>query len=230
MKSQYDWTDLARFGLLEKVLGAEIIEKAVKEIPPLEKKLSANLKKNFIEKIRTNDNFDNWMECRSLKESDVDLIAEKSYLWELWCKKAFASKIKSIFLERKDSLDRVEYSLIRVKSMNLANEIFLRIHENESSFGEMATEFSIGSEKKTGGRIGPISLNDPDPEISERLRISEVGQLQSPILIRGWAVILRLENLISAELDENMFKKLLLFEGDNFIKSSVQEIIQNSIQ
>ena len=230
MKSQYDWRDLARFGLLEKVLGAEIIEKAVKEIPPLEKNLSANLRKNLIEKLQIKNNIDDWMECRGLEESDVNFIAEKSYVWETWCKKVFGSKIKSTFLEKKGSLDRVEYSLIRVKSINLANEIFLRIHEDESSFGEMATEFSLGPEKRTGGRIGPISLNAPDPEISELLRISEVGELQPPTIVGDWVVILRLESLIKAELDEKIFKKLLIIEGDNFIKSSVKKIIQSGIK
>ena len=53
----------------------------------------------------------------------------------------------------------------------------------------MAAEFSVGPEKRTGGKIGPISLNAPDPEISEILRISEVGQLQSPILIGDWVIV-----------------------------------------
>ena len=228
MKSQYDWRDLARFGLLEKVLGAEIIEKAVKEIPPLEKNLSANLRKNLIEKLQIKNNIDNWMECRGLEENDINFIAEKSYLWEVWCKKVFGNKIKSTFLEKKDSLDRVEYSLIRVKSINLANEIFQRIHENESSFGEMAAEFSLGAEKRTGGKIGPIPLNAPGREISELLRINDVGKLITPVKIGEWFVILRLDKFISAKLDQKMFKKLLLIEGDNFIKSSVQKVIENS--
>ena len=164
----------------------------------------------------------------SLKKKDLNLMAEKAYLWEIWCEKAFGNRIKSVFLEKKDALDRVEYSLIRVKSNNLANEIFQRIYENESSFGEMAAEFSLGPEKKTGGKIGPISLNAPDPEISELLRTSDVGQLISPIKIGDLFLILKLDKVINAKLDKNMFKKLLLIEGDNFIKSSVKSIIQNS--
>ncbi len=228
MKSQYNWRDLARFGLLEKVLGAEIIEEAIKDVSPIEKNLSENLKKNLIEKLNLKENINLWMEYRFLEEKDLTLMAEKSYLWGIWCDKTFGNKIKSVFLDKKDLLDTVEYSIIRVNSENLANEIFQRIHENESTFGEMAAQFSIGSEKRTGGKIGPIPLNSPSPEISELLRINEVGKLLLPIKIGEWFVILRLDKFISAKLDEKMFKKLLLIEGDNFIKSSVQNIIENS--
>ena len=228
MKSQYDWRDLARFGLLEKVLGAEIIEEAIKDVSPIEKSISENLKKNLINKLNLNENINHWMEYRFLQEKDLTLMAEKAYLWEIWCEKAFGSKIKSVFLDKKDLLDNVEYSLIRVKSINLANEIFQRIHENESSFGEMAAEFSLGAEKRTGGKIGPIPLNAPGREISELLRINDVGKLITPVKIGEWFVILRLDKFISAKLDQKMFKKLLLIEGDNFIKSSVKNIIENS--
>ena len=41
----------------------------------------------------------------------------------------------------------IEYSIIRVKNQNLANELFLRIQEKEEKFEDVAYKYSEGVEK-----------------------------------------------------------------------------------
>lgn len=97
----------------------------------------------------------------------------------------------------------------------LAQELYFRIQEGEQSFAELAREYSQGSEARTGGLLGPMTLSTPHPLIARILFASQPGQLSSPIRIEEWFVIVRLEKLIPAQLDASMRRRLLneLFES-----------------
>ena len=49
----------------------------------------------------------------------------RRHLWVNWCREFFKDKINSHYLKRKSQLDRVTYSLLRIKDQDLANELFL---------------------------------------------------------------------------------------------------------
>ena len=58
----------------------------------------------------------------------------------------FKDKLYDYFLSRKSKLERVIYSLIRVKDRNVANELYMRIKENEEPFWKIAKNYSDGPE------------------------------------------------------------------------------------
>ena len=60
-------------------------------------------------------------------------------------------KLESYFLQRKRSLDRAIYSLIRVKDPEIARELYFRIQEKEQSFAELAREYSQRPEAQVNG-------------------------------------------------------------------------------
>ena len=86
-------------------------------------------------------------------------------------KNKFESKIDEYFLEKKELLDKVMYSILRV-SKEQATELFTQLKEEESTFSELVSVYSIGSEKKFNGIIGPVELGNLNINLSERLRIS----------------------------------------------------------
>jgi len=133
----------------------------------------------------------------------------------------FSSKVQSVFLERKSNLDRVMYSMIRSKQKEKIAEIFLRIEDKEDTFADLASKFSEGIENQVNGLIGPIELGLINPHIAERLKISQRGQLWEPFQVDGWWVILRLERLLAAKLDENMHKKLIHDLYEEWIKNEI---------
>ena len=59
------------------------------------------------------------------------------------------------FFKQKESLDRVMYSVLRVKTSEQAYELHTQIEEMESSFSDLVSEYSIGTEKKFNG-IGKV--------------------------------------------------------------------------
>lgn len=117
--------------------------------------------------------------------------------------------VESYFLASKSQFDKVVYSLIRVTEMEVAQELFFRIQAGEASFNDSAREYSQGQEAQTGGLIGPVELSMPHPTIAKMLSTSTPGELLAPTKLGEWYVILRLEKIIKAQLDETMRQHLL---------------------
>lgn len=134
----------------------------------------------------------------------------------------FGPKAEAHFLDRKSDLDSVVYSLLRVKELGLANELFLRISGGEASFSDLAGQFSEGHEKVTRGIIGPVPMVKAHPQLRELLRTVVVGAVQPPIQVEGWCLVVRLESRIPASLDDAMRLQMEqeLFEADVQHKAS----------
>ena len=111
------------------------------------------------------------------------------------------SHIPQLFLKYRPHLERVVYSLIRVRDLGLAKEIFCRIQEGEQTFADAAREFSDGADALTGGLQGPMPLSSPHPELARLLEAAQPGQLLAPHRVIDWYVILRLEKRLPAQLD-----------------------------
>jgi parvulin-like peptidyl-prolyl isomerase len=127
----------------------------------------------------------------------------------------WANKVESYFLNYKTQLDKVVYSLIRTDNPEIAQEIYFRIQAGEQTFAECAKEYSQGVEAQTGGLLGPVSLNQPHAAIAQKLIISQPGELWTPFKLENWYIIIRLEKLVSAQLDDATRANLLnhLFES-----------------
>ena len=108
----------------------------------------------------------------------------------------------------KSQLDKVIYSLLRVKDGFLARELYLRIASNEANFSDLATEFSQGGEAKTKGIIGPVPMNQAHPVLSEKLRTSRPGQLNEPFSIEEWWLVARLERYEPARFNESTMQAM----------------------
>ena len=113
----------------------------------------------------------------------------------------FRSKAEARFLQRKNDLDRVVYSLLRLEDAGLARELLLRINEGESDFAELAAAHAEGPEKATRGVVGPVPLMQAHPVLAERLRTGIPGVLLEPFQIGKWWLVVRLESFSPATLN-----------------------------
>jgi parvulin-like peptidyl-prolyl isomerase len=127
---------------------------------------------------------------------------------QLYQQATFGPRVEPLFLERKAGLDRVTYSLLRVKEHAKAQELHLRLEEEEDTFSALASVYSEGVEQQLNGLIGPMELGRINPVLAERLRISTPGQLWPPFEAEGWWVILRHERNLPAQLDQPMRQRL----------------------
>jgi len=159
--------------------------------------------------IDSDDKLNAWLKQQGMTLADLEKRAERSLKLAKFKQTTWGAKVNSAFLERKQQLDRVIYSLICTKDFCVAQELYFRVKEGEQSFDELAREYSQGPEAQTGGLIGPIEIGSVHPNLAKMLIASDVGQVQTPTVIGDWIVLVRLEKVLPVSLDEAMQQRLI---------------------
>ena len=116
----------------------------------------------------------------------------------------FAAKAEARFLERKNELDQVVYSLLRLGNSFLAQELYLQIESGESNFADLAKRYAEGPERDTNGIVGPVSLTQAHPALVEKLRVAQPGVLLEPFRISDWWLVVRVERYAPATFTDEV--------------------------
>lgn len=177
------------------------------------------------QQLNSDEDLQVWLASRKLEHKQLEYIVTRKPKLEKFKRANWANKIESHFIQRKSKLDRVVYSLLRVSDIGLAQELYFRIQEGEQSFPELASEYSQGTEVDTGGLLGPMELATPHPALANLLATSKPGQLLPPTRLEKWFVLVRLEKLIPAKLDEAMEQRMLDELFENWLKSQIQMVL-----
>ena len=138
----------------------------------------------------------------------------------------FGAKAEAHFLAQKERLDRVVYSLLRLKSQSNAQELYLSIAHGEGNLSELAGRFSEGMERDTNGLIGPVPLNQAHPTLSEKLRAAKPGMLLEPFRIDRWWVVARLERFAPASFDARMGAQMSMELLQEWLKEDTRRRVQ----
>ena len=153
------------------------------------------------------------LESLGRPEQEVIEQLQRVVQTQLFTRKRFAHKAEARFLERKDQLDRVVYSLLRLKNSFLARELYLQIDSNESNFADLAKHYSEGPERNTNGIVGPVSLTQAHPGLAEKLRLAQPGVLLEPFHLSNFWLVVRLESynpaLFTQEVSDQMCREML---------------------
>lgn len=201
---------LDRYQLLQPLLRELIIDRAIAPFSctPEEK---ARATQQFFEQHQITDDAAKqaWLEQHKMTPDRLEAQATRGILVEKFKQATWGHKLESYFLNRKEQLDRVIYSLIRTSDPGIAQELYFRIQEGEQSFAELAREYSQGPEAQTGGLVGPVELSTPHQLLAQMLRSRQPGQLCPPTRLGEWLIIVRLEKFIPAQLDASMRQRLL---------------------
>ena len=219
---------LKELNLMQVFLRRYFEKKFIKNIePPREEQI--NYQKEFMrrERILDNDDLNNWLEKNNKTEADMNKILYDSLSLEIFKKNQFNPQVERVFLDRKILLDRVSYSLMRVKSKSKATELFLRLQEEESTFSELASTFSEGIENMLNGLIGPIEFGKINLQIAERLRNSNPGQLWPPFELESWWLIIRAERFFQATLNEPMRIRLIDEMYEIWMQEKIVKVIKD---
>lgn len=193
---------LSRHNLLKAWVRAEITATAVQTIAVPEEE-GAELWNRYLEEhnIKDDDALGKHLQQIGLSAEDLHWQLELPQRIRKYSQEHFQHKAEARFLARKEELDRVVYSLLRVNDGFLARELYLRIAGSEANFSDLAAEYSQGPEAKTKGIIGPVPMRQAHPALSERLRTSQPGQLLEPFNIEQWWLVARLERYEAARFD-----------------------------
>ena len=215
---------LYKYRLLPHLAREVITDKAIAEIECSSEE-QALARQNFLEqrRLKTDRDLGVWLQRQGMTEQQLEYQLKRQLKLEKFKQVTWGSKLKTYFFAHKRQLDQVVYSLIRVREVGVAQELYFRLQEKESSFPELAQRYSQGLERQTGGVIGPVELGSLHPKFIELFRSAPLGKLWPPICVKGWWVIIRLEQFISVQLDESLRQRLLDEQFQNWLRQQLQQ-------
>ena len=216
---------LASYHVVPQLLCESIIDQAIADIrcTPEETDLACQ---QFYQhwQLQTEAERQAWQEQYSMSQEQLELLATRELRVEKFKQATWGHKLETYFLKRKRHLDRAVYSLIRTKDLGIANELYFRIQEGEQTFAELAEQYSEGPEVKTGGLMGPVELGTLHPHLAQLISVSPVSELQAPVKIGEWEVMIRVEQFLPAQLDEDMRQRLLHEKFQAWLQEQVNQL------
>ena len=166
-----------------------------------------------------------WLEAKGWTAEDLAIHLQRPIALQRFAEQQFGPGLEELFLASQGSRDEVIYSMLRLRDRGMAREIYLRLAEGELTFPEAASHFGEGPEAQRKGVIGPIAMGQLyPPVIGEWLRALAPGEVRPPQQLGEWQLILRLEQLSPARLDEAMKQKLLDEQLDAFLTTRVAQL------
>tara|TARA_B100001939_G_scaffold334491_1_gene335497 strand:- start:521 stop:1231 length:711 start_codon:yes stop_codon:yes gene_type:complete len=195
---------LRRHNLLRAAIQSEVIENAVGSIEFTPKE-SQEIWDSYLERnnIDNSESLNNHLSSVGLDQNSLHWQLELPVRIQKYCKETFNHKSEARFLAKKEQLDKIVYSLLRVDDGFLARELYLRIAGGEANFADLSAEFSQGPESKTKGIVGPVPMNQAHPMLFEKLRTSQTGELLEPFNIDKWWIVARLERFEPASFSDS---------------------------
>lgn len=171
-----------------------------------------------------------WLAHFQMTPNQLKSLALRKFKLERFKTDTWDSKVETIFLTNKQQFDQVVYSLVRTDSPEIAQELFFRLQENEQSFSAIAAEYSQGPEAQTGGLIGPVEVTKLHPKLAQTLMSSEPGQIRPPQRVDQWIVILKLERMLPATLDEQLRARLIEQQFQEWLRLQMEDVKLETVQ
>lgn len=227
LDSKFNKNELSKLGILDIYIKRKLKYYFSKNFklkinPKIQSKIINDWKRK--KSIKTSAELDNWLSLYEINYDEwLDLI-NSDYIWASWCMKKFENNLSNYFSIRKKNLDNFYYSIIKVNNKELADEFYLRIKENEASFEEIAYQFPEVIDQKSKIKIGPVSINEVEASIGSLIKVGEKNQIWKPKLFKGIWLIVRLDNILRAEFNQNLKIKLSLELGDKFLEEKFIEV------
>ena len=196
---------LKRFNLLTPLVEQMVTREAIAVVEVSEEQLEKG-RLGLLEQ-RGYDSVEQWSELLEELGRSEDEVLERlrhGIRRRSFMRERFAPKAEARFLERKNELDQVVYSLLRLESSFLARELYLQIESGESNFADLAKRYAEGPERNTNGIVGPVSLTQAHPTLVEKLRVAQPGVLLEPFRISDWWLVVRLERYSPATFTDEV--------------------------
>jgi parvulin-like peptidyl-prolyl isomerase len=216
---------LAGYQMLPQFVQELLIDQAIASIEPTPEEITEACQQFYTQhQITDDESRQAWLSRYGMSSDQMESLATRELRIETFKQTTWGPKLESYFLNRKDKLDKVIYSLIRTQDVGIAQELYFRILEGEQSFAELARAYSQGPEAQTDGLIGPVELSVPHPTLAQLLSLSQPGQLSPPTRVGEWLVLVRLERFIPAQLDESMRRRLLNECFNNWLQEQLNKL------
>lgn len=174
-----------------------------------------------------NNSLDDTLKQHRWSQQDLDLHLARPEALRRFSEQLFGPGLEETFLGAGDGHDQVIYSILRVSDFGLAQELWIRLEEVESTFAELASIYGEGPEAARKGLMGPLPIGSIVPqELAKLLRTMQPGEVHPPTRLGEWLVLLRLEQLTPARFDAKMRSFLLNQQMDTLLEARVKKILE----
>ena len=200
---------LQRYGLLQPLVTKMITSQAIADVVVSDPDLN-QARLDLLEE-KGYDGIEQWPQLLEEvvgTEPEVMTALSNKVRQQTFLREQFLPKAEARFLDRKNELDQVVYSLLRLENRFLAQELYLQIESGESNFADLAKRYAEGPERNTNGIVGPVSLTQAHPVLVEKLRVTQPGVLLEPFRISDWWLVVRLERYSPATFDDEISLKM----------------------
>ena len=144
----------------------------------------------------------------------------------------YNNKAELHYLTRKEQFDQVTYSQLSAPNQFLAQELFLRLKEEEATFAELAAMLRKGGNQKGQGRFGPIAIASVPKPLAKPLHSCSPGTLLAPIQVQSNWLIVRLEQFqptqFDAAMEQRMCAELFQQDVDRIVDERMDALITNT--
>ena len=195
--------------LLRPLVEQMVTTEAIQECPVSDEALD-DARQDLLEQ-RGFDSIEQWPELlEGLGRTEEEVLGRLQHVVrrQQFIRERFSPKAEARFLERKNELDQVVYSLLRLENSFLARELYLQIESGESNFADLAKRYAEGPERNTNGIVGPVSLTQAHPSLVEKLRVAQPGVLLEPFRIADWWLVVRLERYSPATFSDEISDRM----------------------
>ena len=221
--------DKIRRGNLLRVYLKELVINKITEQISIERNQFEEAKNIFFKenKLIDNNRLNQFLLYKGINEEDLEYQISLPLKLEILSNQVNQSRIENHFLKRKDELDLYKYNVIRIDNSDLAHEIYFQLEGKESNFKKLSNQYSLDKEVFPEGIVGPKNLVGAHPQIKEKLRNYDIGNLIKPFQIDKWWLIIKLLDRKQAKLDKKTCKIMALELFDIFVQNKVSELIKN---
>jgi len=142
-----------------------------------------------------------------------------------WSRQQWGHKVESLYLQRKNQLDKASCRLLRAKDKNLILELYHRIKAGETSFEKAARDFSIGPERHQGGLLPMQPLERMPLGLAPLLERMEPGRLSLPMRLGSAFCLVQLEAFEPTQLNVETEELLLAEQMRLWIDAAVNALV-----
>jgi len=150
-----------------------------------------------------------WCGERGIHPGCLEPALQRRQALAAWKLQSFGTAARELYLERGPALDQLRFSLLQTDDPHLCQEWYFKLLDGDRELADLAPQ-SLGNERHTGGRIGPIRLRAIQSPLDRLLTRATPGRIQPPLrLPSGRTILVRLEQRQPAQWDDATRQELV---------------------
>lgn len=193
---------LVQYKLLETLVGQVLLDEAIKNIALSKQELfqiligttDAPIPEDFDSFVRQ------WCQHQGVALDYFKAVMLRDFRVQKFKQLRFANQLESKFLHLKADLDQVEYSVIQVLDLSLAQELYFQLRDDGADFAQLAQTHSLGRQRQDGSWVGPVPLSTLPTEIAALFRSEQIGTVYGPVPVVDDFWVVRLERFTATRL------------------------------